>query len=484
MEVRDNVTPHYGWSDGLRGIAVGTEHIELGSGRLQAFAWGSYQHRGIYQYEIANTAACPDPRDDDDDACKAPVVLVRPEGDPLASTPAHAYASLPEMFAESLVGGNLTFFAGRRDFVGITAYGATTQWLPDTPDSVRLDTQEWSRWPIGGRYGAIGAQLGIGRGIYDVFAEVTHSFDRMPDGPGAIDGGGGPAAVARVTRNVKANEIEVSARYFDADFANPYSGATAAADELEGQRGRGEHGVRAKVTRKLEQLALRVQADLWRRLVSVERELAENILVDDYTYVPAGELQVRGDVTVSKILRYGASLQFTDKGVGEPQRFNSMGVPVPDCYEIFVVDGQAGEPATCTGRRLATRVHARYAPARDWHVLAQLFHAALDSGEETSAGSGEGKLRHDVGLTLKGIWRPDPRMRLESRITVKDYDVRDNTAFERTLHAMVAAAYRTRAKDQLRVRADLRLWLDDRTSTQFRNPSPELWLGAEYQAKF
>lgn len=491
MEERDYVTPDYGWSDGLRGIAVGTEHIELGAGRLQAFAWGSYQHRGIYQYEIANTEACPDPRNDVDGACKAPVVLVRPEGgDPLASTAAHAYQTLPEMFAESLVGANLTYFAARRDFVGVTGYGATTQWLPDTPASVRLDTQEWSRWPIGGRYGAIGAQVGIGRGIFDIFGEVTHSFDRMPDGPGPIDGGGGPAAVLRVTRNQKENELELSARYFDADFVNPYSGALAAADELEGHRGRGEHGVRAKLTRKLEQVGLRLRGDLWRRLVSVERELADDIFVDDYEYVLAAELLARADVTVSKILRYGGSVQLTDKGLGEPQRFtpptmaNPMGTPIPPCYEIFIEDGQAGEPATCTGRRLATRLHARYAPSRDWHVLLQLAHNALDSGEESVPGSGDGTLRHDLGASVKGIWRPDARLRLESRIKFEDYDVADNTAYERTVHAMASAVYRTRAKDQLRVRADLRLWLDDRTSTQYRDPSPEVWLGAEYQAKF
>jgi hypothetical protein len=41
-----------------------------------------------------------------------------------------------------------------------------------------------------------------------------------------------------------------------------------------------------------------------------------------------------------------------------------------------------------------------------------------------------------------------------------------------------------RTKDQLRLRADVKLWLDDRMSTAARTPSPELWLTADYEARF
>lgn len=485
METRDYVTPDYTWSDGLRGVAVGSEHIELGAGRLQAFAWGSYQHRGIYQYEIANREACADPRNDVDAACSAPDVYVRPDGDPLTATAEHAYQTLPEMFAESLVGGNLTYFAARRDFVGVTAYGATTSWLPDTPEDVRLDTQEWSRWPIGGRFGAIGAQLGIGRGIYDVFAEITHSFDRMPDGPGAVDGGGGPAAVLRVSRNLKKNEIELSARYFDADFVNPYSGALAAPDEVEGQRARGEHGARLKVTRTIGQLTLRVQGDLWRRLVAIERQVGDtDVFVDDYDYVPAGELLARVDIESSKILRWGASVQYTDKGLGEGQLTDDAGNILPACFVTFVEDDLQGEPLGCIGERIATRLRTRYAPQRSWHVLAQLAHDFMPSAESVDGMTNVTRDVHNLRATVNGVWRPDDRLRLEGRLRYSDDDAAEADSLERTLHVMAAAGYRVRPRDQLRLRADVRFWLDTRTSTEFRNPSPELWLGAEYQAKF
>lgn len=473
---RDYVTPDYGWSDGLRGLAAGAGHVVLGDGWLQVYGWGSFQNRGIYQYEIANTAACPDPRDDDNPACGAPPVFVRPDGDPLTPAAAYSFQTLPEMFAEALVGGNVTYFAARRDFVGVTAYGATTSWLPDTPASVRLDAQEWSRWPIGGRHGAIGAQLGIGRGLYDVFGEVTQSFDRVPAGygPGPIDGGGGPAAVVRATRHVKKDELEVSARYFDPDFVNPYSGAAAAADEVDGQRARGEHGVRAKYTTKTDDMSLRVGADLWRSLVRVPVDTGGGVIAEDHIYVARGDVFVRADLEANEQLRWGIWLQYTDKGLGEAARRDDAGNEIPECYEVLFDDGEVGEPVTCTGSRLATTLRARLVPVREWTLFAQVRHSLLDD---------DGK-RHDVSALASALWKPSNRLRLQGRVRFFDQDLEDLGAYETTVLGSLDATIRLRAKDRLRLRGDARFWLDDRDSTAARSPSPELWVTVDYEARF
>jgi hypothetical protein len=469
---RDYVTPDFGWSDGLRGIAAGSGHIVLGDGWLQTYAWGSYQNRSIYQYEIVDSAACADVRDDTSDICKAPPVFVRPDGDPLAPAPAYAYQTLPAMFAESLVGGNVTYFAARRDFLGITAYGATTSWLPDTPEDVRLDAQEWSRWPTGGRYGAIGAQLGIGRGIYDVFAEVSHSFDRMPAAyePSPIDGGGGPAAIVRATRNLKASEIEVSARYYDPDFANPYSGAIASSDEVDGHRARGEHGVRVRYTYKEKKgLALRVGVDGWRSLVRVPIDLDGDMRADveDHEYVARGDIFTRADLDLSDQLRGGLWLQYTDKGLGEPQR-------EAECYEVQFDDGEINEPVTCTGTRFSTTLRARFKPVRDWTLFAQVRHSLLDD---------DGK-RHDLSALASALWKQSDRLRLQGRVRYFDQDVEDLGAYESTVVSSVDATIRLRAKDRLRLRSDVRVWVDNRDSTADRSPNPEVWLTVDYEAKF
>ncbi len=472
------VTPDFGWSEGLRGLAVGTEQIPLGEGRLQAYGWGSYQHRSIYQYEIANTAPgiCDDPRDDANAACSAPDVFVRPAGDLLTATPEYSYQTLPEMFAESMVGGNVTYFAARRDFVGVTAYGATTQWLPDTPDDVRLDTQEWSRWPIGGRHGAIGTSLGVGRGIYDLFAEVSHSFDRIPDGDGPIHGGGGPAAILRGTRNLKKSEVEVSVRYYAPDFVNPYAGAIAASDEIEGQRARGEHGARLRYTGKHGAVSLRAGLDGWRTLVPIQERI-NGLLVDDFVYVARGDVYVRTDFDATERLRWGLWLQLTDKGLDQGAPRDATGMLVPPCYEVLFEDGEVGEPITCTGRRFVTTVRARLTPNRSVVLYGQARHAILDDSRGTDK-------RQDVSALATALWKPDARMRLRGRVRYLNEDIADNAYLEQSLETSVDLGYRLRKKDTLRVRADLVLWLDDRASTAARSPSPELWLGADYEAKF
>ena len=69
----------------------------------------------------------------------------------------------------------------------------------------------------------------VGFGMFDFFAEVTRSFDSMPDG----DGGGFGGLLRSVTTFQKQNELEASLRYYDEDFKNPYARPIAAPDEFE-----------------------------------------------------------------------------------------------------------------------------------------------------------------------------------------------------------------------------------------------------------
>jgi hypothetical protein len=474
-------TPDFSWSEGLRGIAAGTEHIPIGQGFLQAYGWGSYQNRSIYQYEVSNRAPgiCDDPRDDANAACAAPDVFVRPDGDPLVSTPEYAYQTLPDMFAESLVGGNLTYFAARRDFVGVTAYGATTNWLAQTPADVQLDTQEWSRWPIGGRHGAIGTSLGLGRGIYDVFAEVTHTFDRIPDGDGPIHGGGGPAAILRATRNLKKSELELSLRYYDPDFVNPYAGSIAAPDEIEGQRARGEQGARIRYTGKHGAVSVRTGLDVWRTLVPIQERIGgpTGPIVDDFVYVARGDVYVRTDFDATEQLRWGVWLQATDKGLDQGAPRDADGMEVPACYEVIFTDGEVGEPITCTGRRFVTTLRARFMPKRRLTLFAQARHALMDDSRGTDK-------RQDLSGFAYALWKPDDRLRLRGRVSYLNEDIADNAYLEQSVSVSADVGYRARKKDQLRLRADFKVWLDDRMSTAARSPSPELWITADYEAKF
>ncbi|HVV83196.1 MAG TPA: hypothetical protein VHE35_08950 [Kofleriaceae bacterium] len=458
------VTPDYHWSEGLRGVAVGTDHLAAGNGYVTGYGFASYAPRPIYQYELVNRAACPDPRDDSNPACGAPPVYIRPDGgDPLAPAAVATFATLPDMYAEALLGGNLTFHATRRNYLGVTGYGASTQWLVDTPADVQLDTQEWSRVPIGGRYGAVGVNAGIGHGIYDIFAEVTRSFDRMPKGPDPLDGGGGPAAVVRVTRTLRHRELELSLRYYDPNFVNPYAGSIAEPDELEGQRNRGEHGVRVRYTGTHGALTVHSEVDLWRALANTDAESA-------YEYVPRLDVDLRGDVVGSERFGYGLGVHYQDKDLtttGGDQ-----------CYEIVFEDDENGEPIACRGSKLSTIARVRYAPDRKTLLTAQVLHAILDDQHTPDT------WRQDVTAVGTAVWRPRADLRLQARVRYRNLDVTDNTYLEQSLATLVEATMRLRKKDQLSVRADVIKFLDDRDSTLRRQPSPEVWLTVGYQANY
>lgn len=471
------VTADYRWSEGLRGVAAGVEHIPAGNGYIQAYAWGSYASRPLYQYELVNRAVCPDPRNDSDPNCAAPPVFVRPGGDPLTPTAVHAYQTLPDVYAEALVGGNLTFHARRRDYVGLTAYGATTQWLIATPDGVQLDTQEWSKVPIGGRYGAVGVNVGIGRGVYDFFGEATYSFDRIPadSTPGSpIDGGGGPAVIVRATRTVRHRELELSARYYDPNFVNPYAGPIAAADELEGQRARGEHGVRARYTGTHGALTLHTAIDLWRALANTPAS-------SSYEYVPRLDVYARGDLKGTERLSYGLGLHYQDKYLYSVDRIfhpDTASDAGDQCYEIVFQDDENGEPVACRGSKLTTIGHVRWVPDRNTTLTAQLQHAVLDDTRTPDSA------RQDIVAVATASWRPRPDVRLRARIRYRNEDVTDDMYLEESLASFVDAAIKLRKKDQLQVRADLIFWLDHRANTLLRSPQPEVWLGASYQANY
>lgn len=450
-------TSDFRWSDGLFGIAAGSDHVGVGRGYATAYAWGSYQPKDIYQYEVLDRGACADPYDTSD-ACSAPPAYVRPEGDVLTSTPATAYQTLPGVYAEALVGAHATYHAARRDYVGVTAYGATTHWLVDQPDGVQLDFQDWSRVPIGGRYGAIGVSAGIGRGIYDGFVEVARSFDRQPDGPGALDGGGGLGAEARFTRSVRKREFELSLRYYDPDYDNPYAGSIAASDEVDGARVRGEHGVRVKYTGVHGQVTLRAAVDLWRGYVSQS---------DDY--LPRVSSYLHVDVQGSDQLAYGVWLDFADKDLTENGYQN--------CYEVSYVDDERGEPIPCKGMRLKTTGRLRIQPDRTLSLLVQAQHAWLDDGHYTD------RRRSDVTASVAASYQASPTLRVRGRVRYLNEDISDNAYLEQSLWSYGELRARLRAKDALLVRGDLFVWLDDRASTARRTPSPELRLMLGYQAK-
>lgn len=253
------VTPDFSWTNRLTGVAAGAKRLPLGTGWLQAYAWGSYQIHRAQQIEIVHAGSCDDPRRNEDPGCRAPAVYVR-DGNPGAPSSVTSFASLPAVLAEGLGGANASYFWRDRAHLGITGYGAVPRWLVEGVD---LDFQEFARKPFGGPFGAVGVNAAYGFARQDFFVEATRSFDRQ------TGGGGGWGTIVRSVTTLDAGELDVSARYYGSRYANPYARPISAPDELDGLRARDEFGLRVRTAMTVNaRLSVRVLADGWSRLSS------------------------------------------------------------------------------------------------------------------------------------------------------------------------------------------------------------------------
>jgi hypothetical protein len=445
------VSPDFGWRDGLWGVALSAKHLSLGSGFIQAHAWGSVAPRSLYQYELAN-ADCSDPRDDDAPGCASPTVYRKPDGDLLTPTSRYSFQTLPDVLSETLGGGNLTYFADRRNHFGITGYGASIRSLVK---GIALDTQEWSRVPFGGGNGAVGADLALGRKWLDVAAEFAYSFDKITDGIGPSSGGGGPAAVVRATVTGAKKELELSFRYLDTDFVNPHARPVSADDEFEGQRARDEVGGRLRYTGSHGKVALRSALDLW---------------TNPSVGAAKTDVFARADMKAGRRLSWGLSLRFQDKDLGDGGR--------GQCYEVTFEEDQLGEPVPCRGMRFTSAARVEVAPTRTLTFSAQTQHELLDDPRYLD------KFRQDLSGWLMATYRPTARMSFRSRLRYRSDDISDGEHLEESLWAYLEATFTLRQRDRLRVRSDLFSYLDDRASTGLRAPNPAVWFWLDYEARF
>lgn len=458
------VTPDWIWRDSLLGAGLGYKHLELGTGWLQAYGWASIQQRSIYQYELVDRGRCEDPHDDNDPACVAPNVYVTPEGSPLSPTSRHSFQTLRGVFQEQLAGANVTYFADRRNAVGVTAYAAREKNLVD---GIELDTQEWSRIPTGLVFGAAGANFSFGRGWLDVFGEAAFSFDEMPDGANSPqEGGGGPGAIVRMTATKSRQELEAVFRYFGIDYANPYARPIAQSDEFEGQRARDEVGGRLRYVTTHKRYSVRALVDLWAPVSS----FGENSVLGRIQ--PKLDTYARADVRTSQELWLGLWLRFQDKDLragGNNQ-----------CFEISTELDETGEPLPCAGRQLTSIARVRYQPNKQLHYTAMLQHQLLD--DNSSQGSPTA-FRQDLAAWLIAMWRPSRDVRVRGRARFLDEAITNNEYLERSVSALVDGAFVVRKRDTVRVRVDTKFWLDERDSTKERVPNPEFQVWLSYEAR-
>jgi hypothetical protein len=444
------VTPDFAARDGLFGVAAGARAIPLGGGALEAYGFASYHRRSIYQYELYDAARCADPRATTS-ACAAPPLYVRDE----APAPGLAYQTVPDVFREALAGGNVTWHADRRTWIGATGYGAETLGLLAGAD---LGYQEWADRPgaTGDRFGAFGVDAGLGRGWLDAGAELARSFDAMRPAPGRIvHGGGGDAAIVRATATFPRDVVELVVRWYGVDFVDPYARPVAERDALEGERARDEAGARARWIARRGAYAVHALLDVW--ALPAEGVTRTNDLV---------RVDGRG---------WGAWLRYEDRALGAPGTgacFDST--PSASADALIDPGAPAGAPVLCRGKRVSAAARATWRASDALALTAQLVDRVLDDPRHPTG------LRDDVATWAIADWRPRPRLRVHGRARFLWQDVATPAYLEESLWTTADVTLGLGDRDSLRVRADVYAWLDGRASTLARAPNPELWLWLEY----
>ncbi len=445
------VTPDYDAPPRLHGLALGAKQLPLRVGWLQAYAFFSMQRRSVYQYEIWNRDACADPRVSSDVApeCAAPPVL-QPSDDLLAPAPGVSYSTLPDMTREIVGGGNFGWWYDARTHVGVTGYGATVRWLVEGVD---LSFQDSAVTPAGGPWGAVGVDAAWGRAWADVFVELAHAFDSMP-----LDGVGGPAGIVRHTASWRTQEVEISARYYDGKFANPFARAPSGADERGGLRARDEAGGRLRWNGTFGGiLGVRSMLDAW-----TERE----------TPAPKVVATLRADVQALPWLRPGAWSEVRSHACpasAEPEQAETFGVSAAAL--------ERSDASTCAGERFEVGGRVRFDPhARVW-LEAQYQH---DFTDDATYGR---RMRQGSRVAFLFAARPIDALDLRLRARWDDDDLRSDTRLSESVWGWVEVGGRLRWF-QPSLRYDVRAWIDGRQSTALRRPNPEHWLHVELRAAF
>jgi hypothetical protein len=441
------VTPDFKYPERLTGVAAGAKQLSLGDGWLQLYAFGSYQIHSIYQYEIYDRRTCADPRLDTDPGCAAPPVYER-QADPLAPAASFAFETLSAMWAEPLGGGNVSYFWNRRGHVGVTGYGAKPVWLVD---GMSLDFQEWSRYPYGGAYGAVGADVAYGFDMFDVSLEVARSFDGTPDG-------GGFGAITRDTMTWDKQELELSLRYYDERFKNPYSRALSDPDEVDGVPGRDEAGARIRYAGVF------------------DRRLRLGGFVDFHvqpsTNTPKLRIRARADYDITDRVDVGGWVEWNDKDVTQG---GTNGVT---CYESPFMDTPEGAPVPCTGQRLKGVLRVGYEPVRKMRFDVQGQIATLNDPMYADT------MRQDASVWARWQWWATNDLRIVARVRYANEALDASDYLEDTVWGYLDVTYRIPKSLRLRLRYDILSYIDTRASTMARYPNPEHWLRLEVQGSF
>lgn len=480
------VAPSFQVSQGLRGVAAGAKRLPLPVGWMQVYGFWSMQNHDVYQYLLYNRApGCEDPRTDPE--CSVDVYTA--QADPLAPSTGQRSRVLPNMVDVITQGANLSYFRDERIHVGVTGYGSLPRWRTAGAD---LDFSATNRFPRGGAFGAVGSDFSWGYRWADIFGEVSRSFDQTPVDQG---GGGGFAGILRHTASWKDQELEIVGRYYDEDYANPYSRPISTRDRSNGNQARDEAGARVRYNAGLaKRVDLRTSADFW---------------VVPSRNIPRTREFARADAQVLPWWRPGLWFDYQNNDMSRPGFTNCID-------ETVVPDPVLGVPDsvfTCGGQRFQITARSRFQPVKRFYFTLQYRHEVqnyffadvtsssatasfddgvldyelydpLDPSTFIDSATYRDGLRQDINAFVLLAAQPIDALRLRGRVRWYWEDIADNARREHSVWTYFEVQYKIRSWMIPTLRYDVWTYLDRRRSTAVRRPNPEHWIRFQLESRF
>ncbi len=455
-----NITADYTWREVFQGVAGQIEDLHLGGEvKLSMYGFASYQQRSLYQYQLYNKVTCEDPNSTED-ACSAPPVMTTTSNGEVYRIKT---STLNNLFDEVAGGGHVSLKPISRLTIGITGFGALPIFQQNfaAPELLQLDFQEWSRYPAGGAFGAIGANAHLTIPKWNFYIEAARSFDRRPWRLQGRSVGGGFGVEQRSTYNpVRGHEFELSLRFYDPDFGTPYARPISAPDQTDGLRARNEAGARLRwLGRFGRDWEARVRADFW--VNPFDQESSPGV-VSLPAGVPNLYLIARLDFTGWKFLQPAVWLDMRNRNLLSDVR----GACSPGTF-VFQDDGT---PVACGGDlyRIAARVVV--SPFRKY------FRATVQGyviwRDDISANYSD-RFRNDFQMWLDMTSQPIDWLQLRWRTRYLNQSWDDPTHLEESLWSYFEAAWLFTRGARLALRYDLYYLLDQRGNTLNRFPNPE-----------
>lgn len=449
--------PDYKTSSTLTGIAVGFHPSLRSRAAVEAHGWLSLQSPPTRLSDIVRPERCHDDPERGR-TCESEVLYQISAQDRWAPAVALTAPTLPHARLEIMGGVDVGVRVAPRARLGLRGYGAMSWWRLPGPD---LEWAPNAALPATGRFGALGVDAAWGfRGI-DLLAEGSLSLRAASGRPRYGLAG---ILTARWSRGV--HDLDASVRYFGPSYVNPYSGATAAPDEIEGLRTRNEVGGRFRYT-----------GQPWSRL-------RVSILLD--LYAPPGDrdlrvwLRIHHAWTITRWLVLGIDVDWRDRDLTTTGRHH--------CY-----DGDPPASATtsddadprCRGEAIRTATTLRLVPHPRLSIRAAYAHRWLDSedldGRETTPY--RDRFRNDGSAALDVTVRPIDVLRLRLRGRWSDEKLATNAYGAQTASAGLQVDVRHRGLF-VSLGYEVFWWLDERSSTLVRHPNPEHWVQLQIEGRF